>query len=187
MTTSNETLIAEVLERNSRKLKLAFSPENPDDPAHSNSDRELLVQSLVESARKVFSTMCGVELSSEPEAATDHSTPAFQISGIIGFSGTIEATIVVSIRNDLLFYAAEQIMGIETSEIDASVIDLTGELTNMIGGNAKERLDREGLSLSLPTVVSGDNHRVGYSSGMQTTAISLTSPHGSLTIELGMV
>lgn len=186
VTTSHETLIAEVLERNSSKFEHSVTAEDQSEPPRSDSDRQALARSLIESTQNVFSTMCGIDLTVSPDASVDGSIAAFQISGIIGLSGNVKATIVMSIGNDLLFHAAEQIIGIQPSKIDADVTDLVGELANMIGGNAKERLNRGNLSLGLPTVVSGENHRVAYSSEMRISCIPFTSPYGRLSIELGM-
>ena len=181
MTKSNENLMAEVLERNSRKTQPL-----PVDCA-VDEGQDALIQCLVDSTRSVFSTMCGLKLTAGDTACEDDASDRYQISGIIGFSGAIKATIVVSIHEELIFSAAESFLGVRPDKIDADVIDLVGELANMIGGNAKERLKVEGINLGLPTVVAGEGHRVVHNSGMAITVLPFQSDRGPLSIELGMV
>lgn len=182
MNTLNDSLMAEVLERNSRKMSASEEEACPSDVA----DRESLIRCLTESTQSVFSTMCGMELQAHTQVENEDVSKRYQVSGIIGLSGSLKATIVVSLHEDVIFTAAEQFLGVRPDSIDADVIDLVGELANMIGGNAKDRLKREGLNLGLPTVVAGENHRVAYSSGMAITILPFDSDHGPLAIELGL-
>ena len=183
MDTINNALMAEVLERNSRKIQGQTVTCDEQTPA----DQEALIRCLVDSTQSVFSTMCGMKLVAQAQTKQDDASERYQISGIIGLSGSIKATIVVSIHEDLVFSAAETFLGVRPDKIDADVIDLVGELANMIGGNAKERMKMDGLNLGLPTVVAGEGHRVAYNSGMAITVLPFKSDYGPLSIELGII
>ena len=183
MNTMSESLIAEVLERNSQKTRSVTI----DCDEHSPEEQQMLIKCLVDSTQSVFSTMCGIELAAGEQTSNEDPSKRYQVSGIISLSGSLKATIVVSIHEDLIFSVADAFLGTRPTEIDADVIDLVGELANMIGGNAKERMQMDGLSLGLPTVVAGENHRVAYTSGMAITVLPFDSSNGPLSIELGIV
>ncbi len=180
--TLNDALMSEVLERNSRLQGDSDQSEG----ATSEEQQQALVRCLVESAKNIFSTMCDIPLTADESTSGEDASKRYHVSGIIGLSGALKATIVVSVHKDLVFHAAEGFLGMRPTEIDADVTDLVGELANMIGGNAKERMKMEGLSIGLPTVVAGDNHKVSYNSGMALTVLPFESDHGPLSIELGV-
>ena len=131
--------------------------------------------------------MCGIELAAGEARSSQETTPRYDVSGIIGLSDGIKATIVVSVHKELVFQVAENFLGVKPTEIDDDVTDLVGELANMIGGNAKERMTDVSLTLGLPTVVAGENHIVSFGSEMEISALPFESEHGPMVIEVGMV
>lgn len=176
---SADDLLAQVMQRND-------SVQTPvcTDSAQTDLGVERLAECLQESALNVFSKMCGIEII----AADRHDGPAkerYELSGIVGISGAIKATTVINVSRSLAFAVAEAFTGDTPAEVDEGVIDLIGELANMIGGNAKERLSNPALSLGLPTVITGDGHCIAFSPDMATVTLQFTSPHGPLQLELG--
>jgi chemotaxis protein CheX len=185
----NDALIAAVLERNTRTMSSPSSdlsspsddlPEAQTAPVISKA--ELLSGCLLESIRSVFQTMCGmaVEVDDSNESHQHH------VSGIISLSGEVKATLVFSLHQDVVFAAADGMLGIKPTEFDADVVDLVGELSNMVVGNAKERMKLPGVSLGLPTVVLGGQHEIAYRSNVTITILRFKSQFGPLVIEFGM-
>lgn len=68
--------------------------------------------------------------------------------GFIGVSGTLQGSIVVSLDQDVAFAAAESFLGSRPSSINAEVIDMVGELTNMNAGAGKDRIGIPGIASS---------------------------------------
>lgn len=153
--------------------------------SHSRSGRlEHLARCLSDSAQNVFATMMGIELQAGAPRPFDARGRRWSLSGIIGISGGLNATFVINIDQRLAFAVSEILLGVRPEAVDADVIDLVGELANMIGGNTKERLGVEGLSLGLPTVVSGPDHLVGFDSHVDALRLPFRSDQGELAIEL---
>lgn len=191
MTTLNDALIAEVLERNFAKSTGTVSSTqlvdgDREQPSLPGALTNKLIRCLTASAQSVFSTMCGIELTVGERVSGKCRQTRFELSGIIGLSGTAKATIVINASTELVFKVAENFLGDLPTEINADVIDIVGELANMIGGNAKERMQDSGLSLGLPTVVAGEDHVVSYGSGITLEYIEFESDAGPLCIEVGM-
>ena len=78
------------------------------------------------------------------------------------------------------------LLGNRCTAIDADVIDAIGELTNMIVGCAKSKLEELNLSISLPTVIAGRNHAVAFPSGVTPLCIPFESTHGPFCLEVGL-
>ena len=141
---------------------------------------------FVESTQAVFSTMLGWKI--EPVSAL--RLPAFHpqhdVSGIIGFSNAIRGTIVISLDREVALSAAEAFIGMRPDKIDADVMDMVGELANMVGGNAKQRIGNAGISLGMPTVVSGSDMKITFEPGAHVEFLSFVSPKGPLCVQWAM-
>ncbi len=150
---------------------------------HNGSE---LNESFIESTKAVFSMMlgCTVELAAATRSTNFKSS--HDLSGIIGFSGALQGTVVISVDQEVAFSAAEMFLGTRPTEIDDEVRDMVGELANMIGGNAKERIPITGILLGLPTVISGKGHRVSFEPGAHIEHMAFETPWGPLSVEIGM-
>lgn len=187
MSTVNEDLVKEVLERNARKTAANTVHVGDASVTGLSAIQETLNRCLIESTESVFATMCGLNLERGQLSNYDGFSPRHDISGIISLNGSIRATVVVSFDQDLVFSAAEKFLGERPDSLNSDVVDLVGELANMIGGNAKERLSMREVVLGLPTVVAGTGHFIAYNSHMAITMIPFESQHGSMSVELGLM
>lgn len=177
---SADDLLAQVMQRNDKiQSPVVVAAEQS---APLGIDR--LSECMRESALSVFSKMCGIELTLS-ETIKGPSPVRHALSGIVGMSGSMKATTVINISEELAFAVAEAFTGERPTKIDSDLIDLIGELANMVGGNAKERLSTPSLSLGLPTVVTGEGHCIAFSPDMQLSTLQFDTPHGPLRIELG--
>lgn len=141
---------------------------------------------FTESAKSIFSVMLGWKIESGESSKSNRFQSKHEISGIIGFSGTLRGNMVIGIDQDFAFAVAEAFFGGTPTSIDSEVIDMVGELANMIGGNAKERLITTGVNLGLPMVICGKGHRVSFDPGAEVELLPFTSPHGSFTLEVAI-
>lgn len=187
-----EDLVNEVMERNARMTSasaLTTSTLTTEEPGTEGLDglQATLNRCLIESTESVFSTMCGWCLGRGAVIKYDGFSPRHDISGLISLNGEIRATVVVSFDQELMFAAAEKILGDRPSSLNGDVVDLVGEFANMIGGNAKERLSMPNVVLGLPTVIAGTGHFIAYNSHMAVTMIPFKSEYGAMSIELGLI
>ena len=141
---------------------------------------------FIESTTSIFSKMLGWDLALGNSKKSNHFQSNHDISGIIGFSGALRGTIVIGLDQEFAFAAAEAFFGGKPTSVDAEVMDMVGELVNMIGGNAKERMTITGVSLGLPTVICGKGHRVSFDPGAQVQILPFSCPHGPLTVEVAI-
>ena len=81
---------------------------------------------------------------------------------------------------------AENMMGERFEELNDKVADAVGELTNMISGDARARLEDQGFrfSAAIPTIVRGKNHVVNHIvEGGMTVFFPFSTGSGDLFVE----
>ena len=134
---------------------------------------------------KVFSTMLGWDIVLADQTQSRGFLSKHDVSGIIGFSGGLRGTLVVSCSAEMTYSAAESFLGARPTDITDDVVDLVGELTNMIGGSSKDRLGIAGIELGLPAVVSGIGHRVSFQPSAHVEILHFLCDAGPFTVEIG--
>ena len=114
-----------------------------------------VIEQIVEN---VFQTMMGMEVHQSEAAWPPRSAV---ITASISLGGNWKGAVLVECALAEAFLFASRMTGIEMpTELNDDVRDTLGELANMIGGNLKSILPG-GVELSLPTVISGSDYRVG--------------------------
>ncbi len=170
----DNSLLEQVLSRN----ESAHATETVD-----TFDADTIVEVLQSSTESVFSMMCQVDLVriESPEPAAE-----FALSGVITISGGLSLGIVVGMSEKLARVATENMLGIQVDGIDSDVLDLVGEIANMIGGKAKEQFSAAELRLGLPTVVRGGADLVEFGCASEVHSFDYTSPAGALQVEIAI-
>lgn len=141
---------------------------------------------FIKSAVAVFGTMVGCDLEVGEPTTNSSFQSQHELRGIIGFTGRIQAMVVISLDREIAFAASKAFLGETPTTIDGDVLDLVGELANMIGGGARERLGDSSVNIGLPTAISGKDHYVSFDSSATVTHIPFTTPWGKMTIEYGI-
>lgn len=145
-----------------------------------------LITPFINSTVNVFETMLGCTPQRTDLTITETIQNQHDITGVIGLSGRASGSVVISMEKSVALSAAEAMLAEKCEEVDESVIDVVGELTNMIGGNAKSRLPEYEMNLALPTVITGKEHAIRFASEVSPVLISFTSEWGEFTIEVAL-
>jgi chemotaxis protein CheX len=145
------------------------------------------INPFLTSAISVFNTMLGVTLTREEPVLKSSTQPNHEISGIIGLSGNAKGMVVLSMSRDVALNAASKMLGELCRDINADVADAVGELTNMIAGSAKAKIEHLCMSVSLPTVITGKNHCIDFPKNTKPICIPFACDWGSVAVEIGIV
>jgi chemotaxis protein CheX len=138
------------------------------------------------SIQNVFSTMFQLPVEiGEPRIKTDNIA-THDVSGIIGVSGEMVGTIVLSMPSDAAESVVALFTGMEMSSDSEDFADAVGELINMISGNAKAEFQRKAVSISCPSVVIGQGHRVASGAGVPCVVIPCTTDCGEIVLEIAL-
>jgi chemotaxis protein CheX len=109
------------------------------------------------------------------------------ISGVIGLSGDIRGAVVMAYPKETALKVVSAFLGENVSELDASVSDAIGELTNIITGYAKKDLTGLSMSISLPSVIRGANHLVDMPKDAPVVCIPFSGECGDFLIEVSII
>ena len=92
---------------------------------------------FIASIRNVFSTMMKLEVKiGDPHIKGDPGT-SYDVSGIIGMSGDVVGSVVVSLPQPVAASIASRFLSTEIKVDSPDLSDAIGEIVNMISGNAK--------------------------------------------------
>ncbi len=143
------------------------------------------INPVLSATRSVFETMLNCTPTRTGLVLKENMSPRYELSAVIGISGKIAGTIVLSLSKAAAMEVLNRMVGIEATTINSDVCDAVGELTNMIAGSAKAQMERLQLSISIPNIVSGKDHEIHYPSNVQPICLIFDSEVGPFAIELG--
>jgi len=110
------------------------------------------VNPFLKSAVETFKTMVNLAVKpGTPYLRKEASQP--EISGVVNISGDIRGTFAMTYPSATAIKVCSKFLGEEIKELNASVADCIGELTNIVTGFAKKNLKSLLFSISLPKVV----------------------------------
>jgi chemotaxis protein CheX len=143
------------------------------------------VNPFIKAVKKLFNTMIDVPFKLGTPSLKQGSVPEYEISSIIGLSGTVTGCVVINLSEEIALQLVSALIGEPVSELDADCTDAIGEVANMIAGNAKTDFPSEGTAISVPSVVVG-KHKVSYPSGLPIISIPCSTDKGELLIEVAL-
>lgn len=143
------------------------------------------IKPFVVAVKRVFETMITVPFSLGKPILKKGSEVPHEISSIIGLSGNVSGSVVISLTHEVAFQLASNLIGEEVNELDDVCTDSIGEIANMIAGNAKTDFPTEDNSISVPSVVVG-KHKVSYPTGIPVITIPCSTDKGGIVIEVAL-
>ena len=135
----------------------------------------------------VLKTMAKFEVKPGNPFIKTHEVASGDVSGIIGMaSPQAKGTLAVTFTESVILEITNRMLGEELKEIDDTVIDMVGEITNMVTGGAKMQLSEKGyrFEMALPTVISGKGHVVHHKSKSPIISVPFTTEAGDFFIEI---
>jgi len=111
----------------------------------------------------------------------------WDLSAVIGIAGETKGVITLGFPKELIIKLTERLVGYPIGSIDDDVIDSTGEVVNIIAGNAKKGLEEFRLVISLPSIVQGENHQISWpSNSMPIIIIPFVISLGTFHLSVGL-
>ena len=135
--------------------------------------------------QNIFDTMIDLSFSIGKPALKKDPVPSYEVSGIIGLSGSVSGCAVINLSKELALKLASALLDEEFTELNDDCTDAIGEIANMIAGNAKTDFPVENTSISVPSVVVG-KHKMTYPSGVPIVSIPCETSGGQLVIDIAL-
>jgi chemotaxis protein CheX len=166
----------------------AVSP-TPTTTAASQAQRDVINPKLVvpfmNSVREVFAKMAKVDVKVSPPHFKTKPGSTYEVCGIIGFSGGITGSVVVSFSDAAAEKLVEAFAGMPLTRSSPDFADAVGELANMIAGGAKPHLGAL-ASISTPNVIIGSGYTVASPTSTPCLVIPCSSPFGDFCLEVSI-
>ncbi len=142
---------------------------------------------FVKSIQNVFSTMLQLPVTVNDPAIKTGNSPSHDVSGIIGMSGDVTGSVVLSFKMDTAQAVVTLFCGERLESESADFADAIGELVNMVCGGAKAMFnDKKKVSISCPSVIVGSDHGVSLPSDIPCVLIPCTTDCGEFVIEVAI-
>jgi chemotaxis protein CheX len=140
------------------------------------------INPFLSSMLNVMSTMAQVELTPEKPKLKKGEVAKGDVSGLIGMvSEQTKGSLSITFEAKLALEAMQKMFGESPDEINDEIIDLVGEITNMVTGGAKRLLSEKGFEFDMatPMVVSGPDHMINHKAKGPVVIIPLSSISGA--------
>lgn len=119
----------------------------------------------------------------------DLSEHRWEISAAIGIMGSMEGIFVIRLKRNLAFKLLNESQMVESSseEITEMIAAMIGEFTNIICGNALNRISTQGkIELTVPFTIQGTNHTIVWPTKGDVVAIPFDTPHGKFELQINI-
>jgi chemotaxis protein CheX len=160
-------------------------------PPPANAKQALNVDYInpfIEATVNTFQTMAGVLPAREKIFLKGDGEESYGVSGIIGLGGEATGAVVLNFPEDVARKAVGKFVGEEFASITSGVVDGVGELTNIIAGDAKNRLIQKGykFEIGLPKIVTGRSYITAQNKAIPCIVITFTSDLGRFSLEVSL-
>lgn len=142
------------------------------------------IKPFVASIQNVFSTMMQLPVTVLPPKIKDNPGMTYDVSGIIGLSGDVVGSVVLSFPKDTAERIVSLLTGSPMTADSPDFADAIGEIVNMVSGGAKASFTGKKVSISCPSVVVGTGHKVAKQTDAPTIVIPCATDCGEVAIEV---
>lgn len=141
------------------------------------------INPFLNSTARVLKVQCFTEAVPQKPFLKKHDDPMLMgdVSGIITLGSEVfTGTLAISFPETLFLHLANQMLGEKHESVNEGIIDLVGELANMILGQAKLELTSLGFALktALPSCVWGKDHQIKHFGGGKCVVLPFETKHG---------
>ncbi len=111
------------------------------------------------------------------------------ITGIIGLAGDKEGSLSITFTFPCIKAILEKMLGEIHDELNEDVTDAVGEITNMICGDARNKLEAQNINLTagIPTIITGENHTITHITKSSIVVLPFTTDFGNFALEFAFI
>lgn len=150
----------------------------------------MVINALLDSLLKSLSIMANIEPVPGVAEVKNGNLSMGEVTGLMEMSSDdTKGTMALSFTKPFVIDLVKRIFAENIDDINETAIDLTGELTNMIVGGAKNILSEKGLEIgmSTPTILTGVDHVVDHKYNGKTIVLPFTAEKGEIFLEINFV
>lgn len=147
------------------------------------------INPFLNATQKVIKVQCSMEAIPQKPFVKQPNDPLLlgDISGIIGVtSETFNGTLAISFPEVLFVKLASNMLAQQFDKISDDIVDLAGELSNIILGQAKIELNTLGYRIqqAIPSCVWGKEHKIKHFGSSMCIVLPFKTPAGIFHVEV---
>ena len=145
-----------------------------------------IINPFIDATMNVLETMASIKVRPGKPYLKKDKVAKGEVSGVIGLTGEVSGTLSVSFTETSILSLVSNMFGEEMKEMDEEIKDAVGEITNIISGQARQKLEESGRSMraAIPTVITGKNHTITHITTFPVFAVDFSTDNGGFTIEV---
>lgn len=146
------------------------------------------INPFIESILNNLEQMAALKAEKQDLSVTREAKTTMDISGIIGLSGGVKGSAIISFPKPIALAVASAMFMEELTEINEDVKDAIGEFANIFVGNARNKLVDAGLNvtISTPTIIVGTGHEISHPQSIPFLVIPFNTELGQFSINIGV-
>ena len=141
---------------------------------------------FVTSTKTTFQTMFQLDIEIGEPSIKAPDAHSYDVSAIIGFSGDLEGSIVLTFTDSAAINIAQIMTGEDLTDKPEDLTDAVGEIVNMVAGGAKAKFDGKSVAITCPNVVVGKSHRVSSQTGVPCICVPCVCDCGEFMMEIAV-
>lgn len=144
------------------------------------------ITAFLEATETVLQTMAFIKPQAGKPYLKNDNVAHGDVSAIIGMTGSVRGSLAISFSGSCILKVVSNMLGEELTDISGDIKDAVGEITNMVSGVARQKLQSEGYNITaaIPTVVSGANHTILHVLGGPSIIIPFQTDYGPFVVDV---
>jgi chemotaxis protein CheX len=145
-----------------------------------------IINPFINATMNVIETMAFVKSKPDKPYLKKDNTAKGDVTGVIGVTGEANGTVSITFEEASILQIVSSMFSEEITELNFEVADAVGELTNMVSGQARSKLEEIGkiFHSATPTVITGKNHMVVHITDGPKIAVPFSTDAGGFTMEI---
>ena len=139
---------------------------------------------FIKSTKNTFETMLQMPVECGAPELKKGDAPTFDVSAIIGMSGDVEGSVILSFPQETARRVVAVFTGADAPNNPEELADAVGELVNIVAGGAKAQFKGKNVSISCPSVVIGPSHSVFGAKDVVCVVIPCNCDCGNFCVEV---
>ena len=145
---------------------------------------------VIDSTAHVLSTMANVSPKAGKPYVKDNNVASGDVSGIVGMvtKDNQKGVFCITFSKKCAIQVVKNFLQGHIEDILEDVKDAIGEITNMICGQVRQKMEKEGIIIkaAIPSVILGDNHTISHINKNKIMVIPFETDFGNFEVEISM-
>ncbi len=135
----------------------------------------------------ILSTMAQTEAKPGKPSVKEGSSAFGDVTGVIGLTGeNVKGSFSITFTESSILSIASKMLGEKMDTLDGQIVDVVGEITNMVSGGARKLLAEQGnkFEMALPSTIMGKNHTIVHSAKNAVIVLPFETEDGDFFVEI---